>query len=271
MRRTILVAILALPAAAEERDAARILAFDAVTPPGRAVTLSVKIERDNLTHRDLERVPLLFARGKDAALRATTGDDGIATVSWTPPAARPDAYEFTVSLAPDAKCAAPDATLRVFVRDPKRPVLVVDLDGTVCAASALEVATKEPGDLPALEGSAEALHALSKRYDILYLTARDDGLFARSRAWLDLRGFPAAPVLVRDLKVTTLSAERFKKGRLVELKRDYNLVAGVGDRDEDGDAYLAAGMKAVLVGPGSTPEGAVRFDDWKKVRAELEK
>jgi phosphoglycolate phosphatase-like HAD superfamily hydrolase len=78
-------------------------------------------------------------------------------------------------------------------------------------------------------------------------------------------------VLVRDLKVTNLSAERFKTERLKELKRDYNLVAGVGDRDEDGDAYLAAGMKAVLVGPGSTPEGAVRFDGWAKVRAELEK
>lgn len=271
MRKAIFLAILTLPSAAEERDAARILAFDAVTPPGRALTLSVKVERDNVTHRDLERVRLVFARGEEKALRATTGDDGIATLAWTPPAAEPDVYEFTVSLAPDSKYAAADATLRVFVRDPKRPVLVVDLDGTVCAASALAVATKEPKDLPALEGSAEALHALSKRYDILYLTARDDGLFAKSRAWLDLRGFPAAPVLVRDLKITTLSAERFKKGRLLELKRDYNLVAGVGDRDEDGDAYLAAGMKAVLVGPGSTPEGAVRLDDWKKVRAELEK
>jgi phosphatidate phosphatase APP1 len=270
VRRTLLVALLALPALAE-RDRARILAFDAVAPPGRAVTLSVKLERDNVTHRDLERVPLVFTRGKDAPLRATTGGDGIATVSWTPPAAKPDTYEFTVSVAPDAEYAAPEAALRVFVRDPKRPVLVVDLDGTVCAAGAIEVATKEPKDLPALEGSAEALAALSKRYDILYLTARDDGLFARSRAWLDLKGFPAAPVLVRDLKVTTLSAERFKTERLKDLKRDFNLVAGVGDRDEDGDAYLAAGMKAVLVGPGSTPDGAVRMDGWAKVRAELEK
>jgi phosphatidate phosphatase APP1 len=270
VRKALLVAFLALPVAAE-RDAARILAFDAVTPPGRAVTLSVKLERDNLTHKDLERVTLLFARGKDAPLRATTGDDGMATLPWMPPAAKADTYEFTVSLAPDAKYAAPDATLRVFVRDPKRPVLVVDLDGTVCAAGALDVATKEPKDLPALEGSADALTALAKRYDILYLTARDDGLFARSRAWLDLRGFPAAPLLVRDLKVTNLSAERFKRNRLLELKRDWNLVAGIGDRDEDGDAYLAAGMKAILVGPGSTPEGALRFDGWKKVRAELEK
>jgi phosphatidate phosphatase APP1 len=270
VRRALAVALLVFPAAAE-RDAARILAFDAVAPPGRAVTLSVKLERTSVAHRDLEGVPLVFARGKDAALRATTGDDGIATLSWTPPAAEPDTYEFTVSIAAGARYEAAAAPLRVFVRDPKRPVLVVDLDGTVCAAGALEVATREPKELPALAGSAEALAILAKRYDILYLTARDDGLFEKSRAWLDLKGFPRAPLLVRDLKVTTLSAERFKRKRLLELKREFNLFAGVGDRDEDGDAYLAAGMKAVLVGPGSTPEGAVRLEGWAEVRAELEK
>lgn len=270
MRKAFLVALLALPAAAE-RDTARILAFDAVTPPGRAVTLTIKLERDNLLHRDLEHVPVVFAKGEKTLGSAKTGDDGIATLEWTPPHGDPAMHEIAVSLAPEAKYAAPAVTLRVFVRDPKRPVLVVDLDGTVCAAGAIDVATKDPKDLPAMAGSAEALVALSKRYDILYLTARDDGLFARSRAWLDLEGFPAAPLLVRDVKLTTLSAERFKKKRLLALKQDYNLVAGVGDRDEDGDAYLAAGMKALLVGSGSTPEGAQRFDDWAPIRAELEK
>lgn len=270
MRQALLVALLALPVAAE-RDAARLLAFDALVPPGRAVALTVKLERDNLAHRDLERVAVVFAKGDAVIGRATTGEEGIATLEWTPPAAKPDTYEITVSLAPDAAYEAPAVSLRVFVRDPKRPVLVVDLDGTVCAAGALDVATKEPKDLPAVPGAAEALVALAKRYDVLYLTARDDGLFARSREWLDLKGFPAAPLLVRDLKLTTLSAERFKRQRLLELKRDFDLVAGVGDREDDGEAYVAAGMKALLVGEGRTPEGAQRYPDWGKIREALEK
>jgi hypothetical protein len=48
-------------------------------------------------------------------------------------------------------------------------------------------------------------------------------------------------------------------------------VAAGPEREADGDAYLAAGMKALLRGPGRTPEGAQRYPDWGKIREALEK
>ena len=84
--------------------------------------------------------------------------------------------------------------------------LVVDLDGTVCISSGLDVARKAPEDIEASPGAAAAVTELARHYQIVYLSARDDALINRSRRWLDLKHFPHGPLLVRDLHLGNLSA-----------------------------------------------------------------
>jgi len=256
-----------------DQTPAKLQGFDALVPEGWPVILEAKLERKGILgiNPDLHGIEVVFARGDREIARARTAGDGMARVAWTPPEA--GEYEIAVRVADPARFEAPPAALRVFSRDPKeRETLVVDLDGTVCASSGLDVARKEPAKIEATPGSAEALRRLARRFDVVYLTARDDALADKTRRWLDLRGFPRGPVLVRDVSFATLSAEKWKTARLADLARDFRLAAGVGDRDEDARAYVAAGMDAILVGGASdAPEKARRAADWTEVERLLQR
>ena len=110
------------------------------------------------------------------------------------------------------------------------------------------------------------LDELARDYEILYLSARDDSLLARSRAWLDHHQFPRGALLTRDLHLGNLSAESFKTRRLRELQRRFQLVAGVGDRNEDARAYLEAGLYAIMIGDeDDVPERASKVVRWSEV------
>ncbi|MBI3843416.1 MAG: hypothetical protein HY292_02135 [Planctomycetes bacterium] len=246
---------------------AEIEGFDSLAPPGRSVTLRAKVVARGFlgirVHPRGEEV--IFSRGEAAIGRALTGNEGIATLEWKPPES-PEECAITVMLASGARHEATPSTLRVFVRDPKRRTLVVDIDGTICDASGFAVLTKPSLELCARDGSAAALRSLASAFDIVYLTGRDDALLARTREWLDLREFPHGPILVRNLGLFTLSAKRYKARALDELRRDFTLAAGVGDREEDAKAYLAAGMIAILVGDeDDVPKGASKVASWPEV------
>lgn len=247
-----------------EKSPARLHGFDALSPRGRSVAIEAKLERQGLlgVHPDLHGVELVFESGVSEIGRARTGRDGIARIAWDAPPGTTE-HAVRVRVADGSRFSATPAPLRVFTRDPARSVLVVDLDGTVCASSGLFVATRPASEIEARVGAAAALGRLAARFDVVYLTARDDALAGRSREWLDLRGFPHGPVLVRDVRLSTLSAEKYKTERLRALARDFRLAAGVGDRDEDARAYLAAGMEAIhLGGARGLPERARRAADW---------
>ena len=250
-----------------EKPRAEIEGFDVLVPCGRSVTLRVKVVARGFlgirVHPRNEEV--IFSRGAMAIGRAITVEEGIATLEWKPPDS-PVEFVITVMLASGARHEAPPATLRVFVRDPKRRTLVVDVDGTICDASGLAVLTKPSSDLRERDGSAAALRALASTFDVVYLTGRDDALLARTREWLDLREFPHGPILVRNLGLFTLSARRYKARVLDDLRREFTLSAGVGDREEDAKAYLAAGMIAILVGDeDDVPKGASKVASWSDV------
>jgi phosphatidate phosphatase APP1 len=243
-----------------------IEAFDALTIPGRPVTLEAKVIAHRLfgirTHARGAR--LEFRVDGEAIGSAVTAEEGIATFVWSPPDRVAD-HAIRVDLVDERREAVP-ATLRVFVRDPKRPSLVVDLDGTVCASNGIDVLFRPPSAILAADGAAEALRSLAARFDVVYLTGRDEGMCRRTLDWLELREFPSGPVLFRDLGLFTLSAKSHKIRILRELRRDFTLAAGVGDRHEDAEAYLDVGMKAILVGnEDDVPKGAIRVPTWADV------
>ncbi|MGH7162323.1 MAG: LNS2 domain-containing protein [Planctomycetota bacterium] len=264
-RRDLLPALLLAACAPRDKPEAKLQGYDVLVPPGREATLAAKLEKRGVAgiNPDLRGEPVVFRFRGTLLGRAATAADGLASLAWKPPG--PGEHEIVVEVAPESRYRG-SALLRVFVRGRERPALVVDLDGTVCAASSWEVAVDRPEEQAAVPGAAAALVRLAERYDVIYLTARDDALLAKSRRWLDLRGFPRGPVLVRDLSLGNLSAGRYKRERLAALRKDFRLAAGVGDRKEDAEAYLSAGMSAILVGDeDDVPEGARTCADWEEV------
>jgi phosphatidate phosphatase APP1 len=274
VRHTWLVALLLLGACrcAEGPKPAILQGFDALARPGTTVALRAKLEREGAVgvHPDLHEVSLVYRHEGREVGRATTGDDGIASFEWSVPAAGPADLRVDVSLAEATGYSAAPSTLLVAVRDGTRPMMVCDIDGTIADVSTLKFITSEPEEIPELPGASDVLRGLAERYDVLYLTARDDRFVEQTRRWLALRGFPPGPVFHRDLKLTTLSARRYKTEALEVLKRDWPTIAvGIGDRTEDAEAYLANALVAILVRDEDLPEGALRAASWADVEARV--
>lgn len=264
----------ALGAASEGKKEAKLQGYDLLCPQmGGEVRLRAKVERKGVAgiHPDLHGEEILFYSSKTPIGKGRSGKDGIAELIWTFPHMvhakdGPFHVEVEATLSEGSEYEAPRTRFGAFHWRKDFPVLVVDLDGTVCASTELEVGLKAPGELRAVPGAPEALQEIARTHALLYLTARDDALMNATREWLDLRTFPKGPVLFRDLSLWNLSAEKYKREKLLALKKDWNLVAGVGDRDEDARAYMAAGMEAYLVGRAEkVPQGARKLASWAEV------
>lgn len=257
---------LLLCAACSPREV-KLQAYDTLAKPGHEVRLQAKLERRGVlgVNPDLHGFELSFFVGDKEVGRARTGKEGVAEIAWKPPEG-PGQHEFRVKLAASEDYAGAEAKGRVFLREASRPTLVVDLDGTICASPQSDVAMLPPERIAVVEGSPAVLTRLAKRYDLIYLTARDDALLGASRDWLDRNAFPPGPLLVRDLTLFTLSAEQYKEDRLKALAKEFRLTAGVGDRAEDAEAYMAAGLLAILVGDETdVPRGARKLVTWDEV------
>jgi hypothetical protein len=135
---------------------------------------------------------------------------------------------------------------------------------------------------PAFERSPEVLRELALTHSIIYLTARDDGLDARTRSFLRRPGFPDGPVLFNDMGLTT-AAERdqldsrnhgaYKLRVLRALQaRGVRAVLGIGNTATDAFAYEGAGLASyIFTNAGFVPsDGAsIGFDGYADLRAKL--
>lgn len=274
--KPIYLALIVALGAIDGKKAAKLQGYDVLASSYGTVTLQAKLERKGMLgiNPDLEGKEVVFSYAGEEIGATKAGEDGVASISWTPPSLQngatgiPTIFEIQATLPHSSAYESSPASFYVFFWNPTKPCVVIDLDGTICASKEIEVGLKEPAELKAVEGAPQALQKIAENYNVLYLTARDDALMNATRQWLALRGFPRGPVLFRDLKVTNLSAESYKTKRLLELKQSWNLVAGCGDRDEDANAYMAAGMQAYLIGkPTKIPQGARKLANW----AEIEK
>ena len=120
--------------------------------------------------------------------------------------------------------------------------------------------------IPAVAGAVEALTRLARTHRIIYLTARDESLYNKTRAWLELRGFPEGPLFTRDYNVLGPGRGAFKRRFLVDLRKRFpGVAAGVTDTPADAQAYLDAGLKAIALGPDARrfPPGAVVVPAWQ--------
>lgn len=222
-----------------------LIGCDAPAAAGRPVTIRAKLQGPGalVFKPDLHGRAVEFYDGDRLLGSALTGRDGIASLEC----AFDEAGYHRVSVSrPGAENTAPTA-LRVYAQGNGRPFLVIDIDNTLCRTRLLGAMFLNASHRVPARGAAETLRALSDRYEFIYLTGRDDSEINVTRRWLRDRGFPHGLILARDLKLATLSSERFKTAALAELLRlSFRIRAGIGNRDEDARALMANGIPAIL-------------------------
>ena len=175
--------------------------------------------------------------------------------------------------------------------DREAPILVVDIDKTIADVTpqgfifrkvqnvrpmvgsrvALDELTN-PAILALLQlvGSREALDELSKSMQILFLTARDHIFTRKTKLWLRAAEFPEAPVYLRKgTRFWSASPQDHKIERLKEVRSRFpNVRWGVGDKPGDAIAYMAHGIRPILLAKvrplGITSDVPV-LPDWQAI------
>lgn len=256
----------------------RPLAHDAVTVPNQRVVLRAKFEGRGLgaLRRDLTQRKVRF-RALAAAPTAVTDDDGIAAASVTP--LESGVFPFTAELL-GAK-GRPTAHARLHVIDPRRPVAVVDIDGTLSAMPGWKVPLRG-GRAETFAGAPELLRALAKTHAIVYLSARDDALMPATRRFLALHRFPSGPLLMNEWGIVAAGQRaqllpgnhgKFKAAVLKHLRRlGLRLTLGIGDADTDAEAYAGARLQGWIHRPERGAEellGCQSFPSYDWLAAEL--
>ncbi len=133
---------------------------------------------------------------------------------------------------------------------PKTPIFISDVDGTLTSSENVEFIKLLTGDLPETHpGAPEALRALAEKgYRPMYVTARPEWLVPRTRAFLELHGFPPG-IIHTSTSITGAgfgaSAAAFKVDELRALADQKGLVPsfGFGNMPSDSDAYASASIE----------------------------
>jgi hypothetical protein len=223
---------------------------------------------------DVKNCPVTFSV-QGSTLDGTTDWDGVAHATLTAPA-KPGVYSY--SAEPEGRSDAA-ATGRMWVLDPARPLAVVDIDGTLSDMPEWKVLFKGQ-EADAFPDSPELLRSLSRTHQIVYLTARDDALDGKTRAFLKLHSFPDGPVIYDDLGLTRkversqLNPKNHGKFKLGELKKlqalGLKVDVGIGNAETDAWAYEQAGANHSYIKSAPHAGTSVRFGTYAELRRRLE-
>ncbi|RMG07417.1 MAG: hypothetical protein D6731_23815 [Planctomycetota bacterium] len=248
-------------------------ALDDVTVPGAPARLRAKLE--GRLGRDVVGVRVLFEVGRKR-LEATTDRDGLATAAWA--AAEPGVYAYRARRADRPSAAV--ARARIFVVPRRRPLAIVDIDGTLSTAAGPEVLLRGGADAPTFSGAPELLRDLARRYQLVYLTARDDAFLSPTRRFLARHRFPPGPVLFNDWGFWDPDARaQLRPSRHGEFKlrvlrglaaRGLRLALGIGNAETDAEAYEAAGLRSCIRREGDrVGRRSFCFADYGELRRRL--
>jgi len=259
-----------------QRYAVKLTAYDSLIKPGEKCHLSAKLEHDGPlgVNPDMRGYELAF-EGKPFGRRtARTGRDGVATVEIELDAAAGTRFSVDVVFSGSTRHQPAAAAAEVFIWSEKARILVTDIDHTISDFSQLKVPFVDNQNIPILPDADVVLSRLSRDYHIVYLSARDDALYGKTKAWLKLHAFPPGPFFCRDYRIGQ-SQEAFKTQFLAGFTQRFTHVeVGVGDRPSDAHTYLSVGMQSIMIDPEgkkSFPEGTIVVGSWKEVERRLMK
>lgn len=240
---------------------------DCIVDPDGRTTLVADLRKEAIfgMAKDIERKPVRFLAGGKELGVATGGEDGISTLDCTLPDRNIETIEATATI--DGVELRAEA--RVFRWDPKRVIVVIDIDDTICKTDLDDVLFDEQDDSKAKKHACDTLTALKRSYELLYLTARPSFLLQKTKKWLAMRGFPPAPIIVSQLKRDLLRQGEFKHRTLDRLKRSWpNVLIGIGDRASDAHAYGEAEMISIIISKKNDDDfgrHCVLMPDWRTI------
>ena len=234
------------------RAAVNLTAFDQLGRPGEGINVRAKLSHDGLIgiHPNMHGYPLSFAGPTIAPRVIPTAEEGIAAVGTQAPANPGGMVRVQVRFPGSRGHRPAESVARLFSWSAESRILVVDIDHTISNMRSRDILFTDNDRIPTLPGAVESLTRLSGTYRILYLTARDESLYNKTRSWLEAKGFPEGPLFTRDFNLFREGQGEFKRRFLAELKTRFpNTVVGVGDREEDARAYVANGLRAFILAP----------------------
>ena len=172
-------------------------------------------------------------------------------------------YRFKVSYKGNKRFFPSSDELTVLAVDKEKPIIVVDIDGTL-TRKGWRPWRKEP---IVYDGFAvDVLNRLAKRYAIIYLSGRLLPMHGFTRKWLAKNGFPKGPIVMWWISSARwLSVRRYKSDILISIRRRIgaNLVWGIGNTEDDIEAYRQAGLKAIIL--GKQADGAISVKSWYEI------
>lgn len=143
-----------------------------------------------------------------------------------------------------------EAEGRIYQWDPKRTIIVCDIDETVSATnytSLLAEGVDDAGSKP-LPDAVKTMNTLSERFNIIYITGRPRFLLNKSRRWLAANGFPPAPVVTAPTLREAIRVQKFKGGQIADLQcLSSNLLIGIGNATTDSEAYASNGLLTLII------------------------
>ncbi len=194
------------------------------------------------------------------------GDGGRAAVTVSSPAGRPPV--FTVKTGGSGRHLI--ATGRIFYWHTGQVIIAVDIDNTISRTDYDKLLlTNIPQKSPPVPGARDTLDALSRHYNILYLTARPHFLLEKTRYWLGTYRFPAGPVVTAPRLKDAARPARWKARALDGLRvRWPDLLIGIGNHNADAAAYAYNNMLPVIIyttGEELHYSNEVVLQDWKNI------
>lgn len=223
-------------------------AFDILTEPNEPVELVAQLQTTKFL-RGITDVAVGFYLDSKLISTAQTNHDGLATISWSPPAVGDYDFEARIEKIPDdldkQMLDVHPAPLLVTVRAKNTAFVVIDLDHTVVDSSFLVVLL---GGGKPMADSVEITNRIARHYSLIYLTHRPDLMTHRSKSWLRKHKYPLGPLIVSELKQALGSSGKFKTSKLAAIKKVFpNIKIGIGDKLSDAQAYVDNGMVAFLI------------------------
>ncbi len=250
----------------------RLILYDSMAVPGQQVSLVADLLEEALfTHAPLGGEVLLFLHEGRALGRAMTGGDGRAVKSFVPSAFGVAAV--TVRVEDTRRVTAPESTARVFIWNRKRPIIIGALSALVPRSRGPAVglpmpdfgAKAQPPDGKAIE----ALSAVTRHANLIYVTAADRMELSELRRWANQHRLPAGPIFLLKGGSRGLARE------LEAWQREgwSNIKGGLVGTADEAKALLAKGVKAI-VSPGASPkekwpDKTIKTKDWTDVAQQL--
>jgi len=264
---------------------------DHLAAAGGDVTVVARLQRNDFFVVNLasNKAFLRFQIGDGIERSASTDKLGYSGVRMAMPD-KPGRYDLDIRHQDDDGDEIAK-TVAAYAWDPSKPVIAVDMDPlprrrakvtqgrkgwwTGLARYSVDLIPRaEPGD--AVSATA-ALKRLASQANILYLTRRSVANHLQCRSELAEHGYPDGPVLMWRRQRWHLVPGRFNipkvviESRLVsqldELKKTFgNMLVGVSESSLAGKAFLASGMRAVIIGSAGL-EGAnvTHIATWKEL------